>query len=148
MKKFLIPGILAVFALFLPARSQADPLDIPYQIQFDTVAYGTTVVISTANFPSLNTTVNSLVASYEWCIEQVNVSNTAATSFTMAWSSTTLSPATTDYQVTTQAAVPFDTNFQYRTPYCTPVGWPVLTLKTSVSNSTMTVRGYLWKGWN
>jgi hypothetical protein len=148
MKKFLLPGILAVLSLFLPSRSQADPLDIPYQIKFDTVAYGTTLVISTTNFPSPNATVNSLVASYEWCIEQANISNASATSFTMAWSTTTLSAATTDYQVTTAAGVPFDTNFHYRTPYCTPVGWPILTLKTSVVNSTMTVRGYLWKGWN
>lgn len=147
MRKLLLPGILAVLFLFLPLRSQAYPLDVPYQIYFSTVAYNS-VIISTTNFPSGSAYVNSLVGSYQWCIEQVTVSNAAANSFSMFWSSSTLLPGTTDYQATATAAVPFDTNFNYRTPYCAPVGWPVLKLNTSVVNSTITARGYLWKGWN
>lgn len=147
MKKFLLPGILTVFALFLPSRSQAVPMDVPYQIYFSTVAFNT-LVVSTANFPSGNTTVNSLVASYQWCLEQANVSNAAANNFSMFWATSTVSAGTTDYMVTTTAAVPFDTNFRYRSFYCAPVGQPVLTLKTSVVNSTITARGFLWKGWN
>lgn len=150
MRKFLIPGILAGLLLFLPRRSQAVPLDVPYQILVSTVSIAGTgkVVLSTANFPSPNTTVNSLVGSYQWCVSKAVISNTAATNFSIYWSTSTLNAGTTDYWVTTTAAVPYDTNFEYRTPYCAPVGQAVVTLFDSVATSTIAVQGYLWKGWN
>ena len=148
MKKFLLPGILAVVFLFLPSRSQAVPVDMPYQILVSTVNTAGVVVLSTANFPSPNTTVNSLVASYQWCVEQADVSCPSAANFTIYWATSTISNGTTDYAVVTSSGVPFDTNFQYRTPYCAPVGKTVVTLQSSVATSTITARGYLWKGWN
>ena len=149
MKKFLLPGILAVIFLFLPLRSQAVPQDVPYQILVSTVAFNTQqLIISTANFPSANTTVNSLVGSYQWCIEHAVVNTPSAGTFTMFWSTSTLNAGTTDYFAQTLIATAYDTNLQYRTPYCAPVGQAVLNLKSSVAGSTITAQGYLWKGWN
>lgn len=148
MKKFLLPGILAVFALFLPLRSQAVPLDVPYQLLISTTNNTGTLVLSTANFPSASAYVNSNVATFQWCISKAIVSCASAASFTMYYATSTLTTGTTDFMVTTAAGVPYDPPLAYRTPYCAPVGSPILTLKSSVVASTITVQGYLWKGWN
>lgn len=147
MKKFLLPGILAVLFLFLPLRSPAVPLDMPYLINISTTAQNQ-VVLSTANFPSGVPSVNSNVALAQWCINHVTVSAVSAATYTMFWSTSTLTAGTTDYSATTAANVPYDTQWPYRTPYCSPVGYPILTLKSSVVGSTITAQGYLWKGWN
>lgn len=148
MKKFLLPGILAALFLFLPLRSQAIPLDVPYQILIDTTNASGTIVVSTANFPSGVPSVNSSVANYQWCFDRVTVSCASADNFSIFWATSTLTNGTTDYQVTTAAGVPFDADLGYREPYCAPVGQAIVTLKSSVALSTITVEGYLWKGWN
>lgn len=148
MKKFLLPGILAALAFLLPSKSQAVTLDVPYQVSVTTFNAAGTVVLSTTNFPAGGTTVNANVANYQWCVDHANVSAASAAFFTIYWSTGNLTVGTTDYAVTTAAAVPFDTNFNYRSPYCAPVGAPTVTLKSSVAASTVTVQGYLWKGWN
>lgn len=148
MRKFLLPGILAVVFLFLPSRSQAAPIDVPYQILIDTTSSNGILVISTANFPSPNVTVNSLVGNYQWCFDRMTISCASADNFSIFWATSSLTAGTTDYQVTTAAGVPFDADLGYREPYCAPVGQAVVTLKSSVAASTITVEGYLWKGWN
>jgi len=145
MQKLLLPGILAVF-LFLPSRSQAQPIDFPYQISITTTAVSS-IVISTANFPSPSAYVNSNVGNFQWCISKVVVSATSASTFTMAWSTSTLTAATTDYLAVTAANSPFTDLFE-RNPYCAPVGYPILKLNSSVATSTITAQGFLWKGWN
>lgn len=149
MKKFLLPGILTAFALFLPSRSQANPLDVPYQILVDTTA-STSVTLSTTNFPSLVPSVNSNVANYAWCLSHVVVSGngSANSTFTIAWSSTTSSSASTDYSVVVPTATIYNQTWEYRTPYCAPVGWPIVKLNTTGSGVSITAEGYLWKGWN
>lgn len=149
MKKLLLPGILAVFSLFLPPRSQAVPLDVPYQILVSTAVFNaTTIVISTNNFPSGSASVNSLVGSYQWCVSNLVVSAPSSGAFTMFWSTSAITNGTTDYAAVTVANTAYQANFDYRTPYCAPVGDPFLTLKSSVAGSTITASGYLWKGWN
>lgn len=148
MKKFLLPGILAVFTFFLPSRSQAVPLDVPYQILVTTTSNNGTVVLSTTNFPSGSSGINANVGTSQWCIDHANVSCASAANFSMFWATSTITTGTTDYMVTTAAGVPFDTNFNYRSPYCAPIGQAVLTLKSSVAASTITVQGYLFKGGN
>jgi hypothetical protein len=149
MRKFLLPGILAVFSLFLPLRSQAVPLDVPYQILVSTeIGNVSQLIISTNNFPSGSALVNSNVLNYQWCITNAVVSSPSAGLFTMAWSTSTLTPANTDYAVATVANTALQANFNYRTPYCAPEGEPVLTIRTGVAGSTITASGYLWKGWN
>lgn len=146
MKRLFVPGILSVF-LFLPAKSQAQPLDVPYQIYFATTA-ANSIVVSTANFPSPSASVNANVASYQWCIDHAVVTAPSASTFTMAWSTGTLSAPTTDYAVVTAANVPYDAQWPYRDPYCAPVGQPILKINSTVAGSSITVQGYLWKGWN
>lgn len=148
MKKFLLPGILAVLFLFLPPKSQAAPIDVPFQILIDSTNNTGTLVVSTTNFPSPNVTVNSLVGNYQWCFDRITVSCASADSFSIFWATSTLSSGTTDYLVTTAAGVPFDADLGYREPYCAPVGQSVVTLKSSVAASTITLEGFLWKGWN
>lgn len=147
MRKLLSPGILAVFFLFLPLKSQAVPLDVPYQILVSTVNNTSTIVISTSNFSSLVPSINANVATAQWCIEHAVVSTPSAASFSMSWSTSTTGVSTTDYVAATVANTPYDTNFQYRDPYCAPVGNTVLTLKSSVAGSTITASGYLFRGW-
>lgn len=149
MKKFLSPGILAVLSFFLPLRSQAVPLDVPYQIYIDTVTLaGGQLVISTNTFPSPVAAVNANILNYQWCLENVIVNSPSAGLFQIASSTSTLTPSTTDYYSYTQANVPLNVGFNYRTPYCAPQGNAVLRLTPNVAGSTMTVQGYLWKGWN
>lgn len=146
MKKYALPGILAVLFLFLPLRSQAVPLDVPYLLYVSTTLPAS-VVLSTTNFPSANTGTNSNVASYQWCVDRLTVSCASASNFSIFWSTNSLAAGTTDYQVTTAAGVPFDMDLSYREPYCAPIGYPVVTLKSSVVLSTVTVGAYLYKGW-
>lgn len=148
MKKFLLPGILAALFLFLPLRSQAVPLDVPYQILVTTVSNTGVLVISTANFPSPSSGVNNAVASYQWCFDRITVSCASAENFSIFWATSAVTAGTTDYMVTTAAGVPFDANIDYREVYCAPAGQPVVTMKTSVVQSTVTVEGFLWKGWS
>ena len=148
MKKFLLPGILAVVFLFLPSRSQAAPIDVPYQILVTSYSTTGSLVISTTNFPSPNTTVNSLVASYQWCIDRMTISCASADSVTIYSSTSPITSGTTNYAVTTAAAIPFDADLGYREPYCAPVGSPIVTINSSVAASTITIEGYLFKGWN
>lgn len=148
MKKFLLPGIFAVF-LFLPRESRAVPLDVPYQILVSTAAFNTTtLVISTNNFPSPTSSVNANVGNYQWCVSNVVVSAPSAGQFTMFWSTSPLTTGSTDYSAALVANTAYQANFNYRTPYCAPVGDPILTLKSSVAGSTITAGGYLWKGWS
>lgn len=146
MKKFLVPGILAGLFLFLPLKSQATPIDVPYQIYFSTVA-GSQVIISTRNFPSGVPSVNDNVALYQWCIDNVVLSAPAPSNFTMYWSTSALTTGTTGYSIVT-STTPYQAQWPYRDPFCVPVGSPVVTLKSSVAGSTITAQGYLWKGWN
>lgn len=148
MKKILLPGILAVFVFLLPSKSQALPIDVPYQIAFSSTNSSGALVVSTANFPSPNATVNSLVGSYQWCLDRVTVSCPSADNFSIFWATSTITPGTTDYMVTIAAGVPFDADLGYREPYCAPVGQAVITLKSNVVGSTITASGYLFRGWN
>lgn len=148
MKRVLLPGMLAVF-LFLPRESQAVPLDVPYQILVSTAIFnGTTIVLSTNNFPSGSAYINGNVGNYQWCVSNLVISAPSASQFTMFWSTSPLTVGTTDYAASIVAGTAYQANFNYRTPYCAPVGDPILTLKSSVSGSTITASGYLWKGWN
>ena len=73
MKKFLLPGILAVVYLFLPLRSQAAPIDVPYQILLDTTKrYGNTRGVFNLNFPSGVSSINTNVSSFQWCLDSNN----------------------------------------------------------------------------
>lgn len=148
MRKILLPGILTVFALFLPLKSQAVPLDVPFQLALTTTSTTGSIVISTTNFPSGVPSVNASVANYQWCFDRITVSCPNADSFSIFWSTSALTAGTTDYVVITSSGVPFDADFGYREPYCAPVGQPVVTLKSSVTGSTISASGYLWKGWS
>lgn len=146
MKKVLLPGMLAVF-LFVPRLSQAVPLSIPYQILISTVNSGS-VTISTSTFPSGNSLVNSNVANYQWCVDRVLISSyTTGTIFTMAWSTSTLSPATTDFIYVINGSAGQDLGWSEGVPYCAPVGRTILKLTSSLSSAIITVEAYLFKGW-
>lgn len=147
MKKLLLPGILAVFTLFFPLRSQAQPMDFPYQIAITTTAF-TSITISTANFPSGSSAVNANVANYQWCIDRVVVSAASVAAFTMAWSTSTLTRSTTDYAVSIATGAPYIDEWSNHDMYCAPTGFPILKLTSSVAGSTITAQGFLWKGWN
>lgn len=147
MRKLLAWSLWAAFIPFLLQRSDAVPLDVPYQIYVGSAVVNS-VVLSTANFPSSNATINANVASAQWCIQHITVSATSASTFTMAWSTSTLTTATTDYIAVTAANTPYDVVWPYREPYCAPIGQPILKLNSSVSGSSITVQGYLFKGWN
>ena len=146
MKKLLLLGVLSVF-LFLPSKLRADPLDVPYKVLV-TTTNSTSVVLSTANFPSAVSAINANVGLYKWCVDHVVVTAPTASVFTMAWATSTISNGTTDYTVVTAANSPYDAQWPYKQPYCAPIGDPILTLKSTVAGSTMTVEGYLWAGWN
>lgn len=148
MRKRFIAGTLAVFALFLPLKSRALPLDVPYQIYFDTVNVNS-ITISTATFPSANSGVNAAVATNQWCLDHIVVSAPATPSvFTIFSSSNVLLSGTTDFLVVTSTGAAYDAQWPYRDPKCYPVGQAVVTMKSSVAGSTITASGYLWKGWN
>lgn len=147
MKKLLLPGILAVLALFLPLKSQAVPLDVPYQI-FVSTTNAQKIVLSTTTFPSASAAVNANVANYQWCIEKAVHSSASAANFTFGWATSAQATPNVDLFVGTSAGVPFTFAGNYRDPYCAPVGQTVLTINSSVATSSISVQGYLWKGWN
>lgn len=148
MRKFLTAGILAVFTLFLPSKSHAVPLDTPYKIIVDTVSVTGNIVLSTTNFPSANTSVNSSTSTYNWCIAHLVVSAVLPSVLTMYWGQEVGSPGTTDYVVVTSTGFPYDSDWSYRTPYCAPVGNNALTIHDSIATSTITLEGFLYTGWN
>lgn len=148
MRKLLLPVILAVFALFLPSKSQAWPITLPYQIVVDTWNINS-VQLSTTNFPSGVPSVNQNVVNDQWCISHLVVSSTgAAQNVTIAWSTGTLGPYTTDYYVTTHPqGIPYDEQWGVQSPYCAPTGSTNVKITASgVIASTISVEGFLWKG--
>lgn len=148
MKKFLLAGALAVFTLFLPSKSHANPLDVPYGILFTTTSAGS-IVVSTTNFPSASVSVNSNVATAQWCINHLIVSAPdVASTVTIAWSTSTLTAATTDYLVVTSTGVPYNDQWSYRQPYCAPVGNSIVAVTSTKSTAKITLEGYLFRGWN
>jgi hypothetical protein len=155
MKKFLLPGILAGLFLFLPLRSQANPLDVPTggsgglgwipapdEISTATVTTGYFVDASTFGVSLTTPSVG-----YQYCVSHVVVTAPTPGFFEMWWSSGTLLPGTTDFIVSLSSGVPYDTQWSYRTPYCAPQN-DLLNFFASVSGSTMTVEGYSFKGFN
>lgn len=148
MKKLLLPGLLAVFALFLPSKAQAWPITLPYQIVVDSYSINS-LVISTTNFPSAVASVNTNVVNDQWCLSHLVVSSTGATqNVTIAWSTSTLTAFTTDYLVATHPqGIPYDEQWGVQSPYCAPTGQAVVKITASgIIPSTITVEGYLWKG--
>lgn len=147
MKKLLLPGILAVF--LLPLISQAVPLDVPYQIYVSTAAGNVnSIILSTTNFPSPVASINNNVAQYQWCIENLMVASGGTSAVTIAYSTSTLSPSTTDYSAIETSGSTYQDRMSYRVPYCAPVGNPIVKVNSTINGSTITVQGYLWKGWN
>lgn len=147
MKRYL----LSISAFFLACGLlRANPLDQPWQILVDTTFVTTSafpgVVLSTTNFPSANTGVNQNALLNQWCVSHVVVSAASAPNVTLSWGTQTLTAATTDYSVTPAVGF-YDEQWTYRTPYCAPVGKNALHIQSSVAGSTVTVEGYLWKGW-
>lgn len=149
MRKITALGILAVFTLFLPSRSQAVPIDVPYQLLVATTSNISQLVISSTAFPSPVGSINSSVGSYQWCLERGEITSPSAATFSVFWSTAVfgLNTGTTDYIIATSSGVPYAMPLNYRTPYCAPTG-AAITLKSSVAGSTITVGGYLFKGWN
>lgn len=152
MKKLTLAGCLTVFSLFLPSRCPAVPIDVSYATLITTTSATGTIVVSSTNFPNANTSVNTGIANYQWCITHVYVQGGAVNNtFTMAWSTApftqALTSGTTDYKVTF-SSTPYEMVWPYRQPYCSPLGQTVLTLTSTVSNALMEIEGYLFRGWN
>jgi hypothetical protein len=142
-------GIVALY--FLPQRYpvRAWPISIPFQIVVDT-QNANSIIISTNNFPGANASISNNVVNDQWCISHLVVSSTAAAStVTIAWAtSTALSPLTTDYYAITHGSgIPYDVMWGIQSPYCAPVGQSVVKINSSVSGSSITVEGFLFKGW-
>jgi hypothetical protein len=152
-KHKLLPAIMLaviVSICFLPKRkTYAWPISIPYQIVVDT-QNANSIIISTNNFPGANSSISNNVVNEQWCISHLIVSSTAAAStVTIAWAtSTALSPMTTDYYAITHGSgIPYDVMWGIQSPYCAPVGQSVVKINSSVSGSSITVEGFLFKGW-
>ena len=160
MKKFLL-AIFAAGAVLVclhkaSAPVQAWPIGTPYRIIVDTWAVNS-LTVSTTNFPSGAPSINANVAQDQWCLTHMVISAPdIAAQVTIAWSTSTLSARTTDYfMVTHQAGIPYDTQWGNTSPYCAPIGYPILTVTVSsgttlgsVSGSTITLEGFLWNGEN
>jgi hypothetical protein len=139
MRKLLAAGILAVFGLFLPSKSHAVPLDVPYGGDAFTITSSTGIILSSG---ALRT------SSYQWCVEHIAVSVGSTDTFSMYFSSmNTLTPSTTNYVVVVTSNSPYDTTWASRTPYCIPPG-DYLGITNSVSGSTVTLEGYTFGGWS
>lgn len=150
MRKLFALGTFAVISLFLPSRSQAVPIDVPYQLLFSTTAT-TTLTISSTTFPSPSAAVNSNVASYQWCLERGEITvPSGAANFSIYWSTSSFgfNTGTTDYLVITGTATPYAMPLNYRTPYCAPIGATTVTVKSSAAGAVINAGGYLFKGWN
>ena len=139
MRKFLAAGILAVFVLFLPSKSHAVPLDVPYgNTAISSFTVNSSLVLSSTTLPTSN---------YAWCLSHVAVSVPSPAMFSIYISSmNTLTPSTTNFMVSITTN-PYDTQWAYRTPYCAPAG-NYIGLKSSVAGSTITIEGYSFGGWN
>lgn len=148
MRKFLAGIFLACAALFSPSPAHAWPITVPYQIAADTWSL-VSVVLSTTNFPSPVPAINANVVNDQWCISHLAVSSpNLASNVTIAWSTSTLTAATTDFFVVTHnAGIPYDSQWGVQSPYCAPVGKTILTITSSVAGSTVAVEGFLWKGY-
>lgn len=142
MRKFLAAGILAVFALFLPSKSHAVPLDVPnHGAAFSMTGSTGTIILSSTSLPTST-------YGYQWCISHVVVSAAGTGNFTMYYSSmSTLTPSTTNYFVVTSTSAIYDERWDYRTPYCVPAN-DYLGIQDSVTGSTMTIEGYPFGGWS
>lgn len=154
MRKRII-GMALALAGILPVLGHAVPVDVPFVVLVSTNNTGQ-VVLSTANFPSANTTVNSTIATggFQWCVTHVALSgplNANQANFTLAYSSApllqALPVATTDYKVIV-TTTPYEVTWAYRQPYCSPVNQAVLTITSSIATAVIEVEGYLWKGWS
>jgi hypothetical protein len=153
MKKFLVPGILAALFLFLPARSQANPIDVPTgggRISAPMTTTGNGFFVFTSTF---NVQLTTPPVGYQYCVTHVAVTAPSQGFFEIWWSSQTTVAATgpmlgtTDYVVSLSTQVPYDSQWAYRSAYCAPFNDP-LNFFTSASISTVTVEGYTFKGWN
>jgi hypothetical protein len=160
MRKFLGPtlaaGILAVFTLFLPSISRANPQDIPtgggwipapdetVTVSSNSLGYFTDTTGAGGGF-TINLTTPPV--NYQYCVTNVVVTAPIAGVFEMWWSTATLGPGTTDYVVSLSSGIPYDHTWAYKTPYCSPPN-ALLNFYSSVVNSTMTVEGYTFKGWS
>jgi hypothetical protein len=150
MKKFLLPGILAVFFLFLPLRSQANPLDVPTrgnQISppFSATASGFFDFVSTFTVTLTTPPVNGM-----WCVDKLVVTAPSAGMFSVTYASTTAnnSPTnTTIFGVWLAAATPYNSELDYREPLCAPAN-QLMTFSEGVAGSTFSVEGYSFTGWN
>lgn len=148
MKKLLSLGIFAVFTLFLPRRSQAVPLDIPYYVAVDTVAIDQDVILSTTIFKPANTGLTVSTSTYNWCLSHLAVSGKGVTTtVSFFWGQESTTAGTTDYEVNLSSGVPYDTQWAYKTPYCAPTGNNALHVHSS-AGGTITLEGYLFGGWN
>lgn len=147
MKKFLLPGILTVFSLFLPSRSQANPLDVPTgggRVTLSSFTFTPGYFVGKSTFSVAFTTPT---AAYQYCINHIAVTAPNSGVFEM-WSSTSaITAGTTDYMVQLSSGVPYDTQWSYMNPYCAPQG-ALFNLFLGVAGSTVTYEGYTFKGLN
>lgn len=149
MKKFLLPGILAVVFLFLPSRSQAYTLDVPTRGDnisppFSATASGWFDFVSTYTVTLTTPPVNAM-----YCLDKVSVTAPTAGLFsiTVATEAASLNPVNTTFAgVWLAAATPYNMELDYREPLCGPPN-DLMTINV-VAGSTMTVEGYTYTGWN
>lgn len=150
MKKYLVPGILTVLFLFLPSRSQANPIDVPTrgnQVSppFTTASSGYFDFASTFSVTLTTPPVNAM-----WCIDKLSVTAPSAGLFSIYWASSSLvnlPTTTTGYAVWLAAAVPYNAELDYREPLCAPAG-NLMFFNEGVAGSTFSVEGYSFTGWN
>jgi hypothetical protein len=144
MRKILVSLILALSCTL----ARAQPLDVPYQVFVQTTSVNS-ITLSSVTIPASAALINANKNGYAWCIDHAVVSAASASTVTFLWGNGTGSGATTtDFAVVSAANVPWDSTFPYRTPYCAPVGQSILKVNSSVAGSTVTLTGYLFKGWN
>lgn len=155
MRKFLLLGILAA-CFSAPLKSQAQPLDVPTgggQIKPPVSATANGFFTGQSTF---TVTLTTPTPGYQYCITHLVVTSGGAGQFDMAWSTASMFVSgigpitgTTDYIVTVASGVPYDTQWAYRTPYCSPQN-NLLTLFMGnlPTVSTMTYEGYTFGGLN
>jgi hypothetical protein len=134
-KLFLFAAVITLG--FIVKNLSANPLDVPYGIRSFGVG-GSSVVLSTGSFAS---------PEFGWCLEGVVISAPSAGTFTMHYTTATLTAGTTFYSAQLVANTALPLNWAYRTPVCAPP-FSRLTLQSSVAGSTITYQGYSFKGWN
>lgn len=126
----------------------AVPLDVPYQVLIDTTTNTSTIILSSNTVPSAAGILNANPTGYAWCIDRFAATSTTAGTVTFGWAQSQGSASTVDHRIAVAALTPYNMPLEYRTPYCAPVGQNQLTVTASVVGSTMTLEGYLFKGWN